>query len=228
MPFLNRYKEWKTKLILLYDRYFDFVLSLDDAPSIPLSGKLTENCLSSYIDMGIDECVDGNDLISIKEYEDAVNEGGYLYDIGFTGIDNGFVRYDKNEMTDEKFIDVLTGTTYDLTEGDKRLIMRNVTGNTGVYSYDIERKYGYFSLKGGFFQGFFKMFGYDYGVLPTHIEDEWSVEITLRPKDYEVRIIRLTEHMKGMTVCSSTWVQGLRISLHNSTTRISLSLRKGR
>jgi hypothetical protein len=118
-------------------------------------------------------------------------------DIGLTGIDNGLV----NKMT---------GETLNFTKGifedsvkfnrmyyDRRLKMIQVTGYTGTYNrfsgitkqtlYEVVSKehpqYGkYHELYGGFYQGFYKLFGYDYEVLPERVSKGWSIEMVLKPR----------------------------------------------
>lgn len=118
-------------------------------------------------------------------------------DIGLTGIDNGLV----NKMT---------GETLNFTEGifedsvkfdrmfyDRRMKMIQVTGYTGTYSrfsgisantlYEVVSKthpqYGrYHELYGGFYQGFYKLFGYNYEILPERVTKGWSVEMVLKPR----------------------------------------------
>lgn len=120
-----------------------------------------------------------------------------LCDIGLTGIDNGLV-------------DVMTGMSLNYTNGlyvddykfnrfyyDRRMKMFQVTGHTGQYNifsgrpqntlYEIvsvtDPQYGYYhELYGGFYQGFYKLFGYDYDILPERMNKGWSVELLLRPR----------------------------------------------
>jgi hypothetical protein len=45
----------------------------------------------------------------------------------------------------------------------------------------------YIACKGGFYQGFFKLYGHDYEVLPYKIDNEWFMHFDIRPRtDYEV------------------------------------------
>ena len=102
MAILNKYKKkWKTLLLLRKDRYDDFVLSLDNTKAVPLDGKLTEDCLISYIDTNNPECIiDGSLLFSDSKhnYENAINDNVSLTNIGFTGIDTSIVPFDKNNV----------------------------------------------------------------------------------------------------------------------------------
>lgn len=189
MAILNKYKRWVPMLMPIWDQYWDVVLSQDNSPSYGSEGKLVENCLSSYIDFGDEECQNELGVQSYSGYswDRCVNNGAELVDIGYTGIDNGLIYYGGyDSVTNKEFYDIFTDSEIDIQSGDCRLYLHRVTGNTGVYYYDTEYISGnYYALKGGFFQGFYKLFGYDYQILPQYIENEWNIEIQLRPKDYE-------------------------------------------
>ena len=118
-------------------------------------------------------------------------------DIGLTGIDNGLVN-------------VMTGRTITFTNGlfndylkferlyfDRRLKMFQVTGYTGTYNrfsgitaqtiYEVVSKENpqvgkYHELYGGFYQGFYKLFGYDYNIIPDRMDKGWSIEMLLKPR----------------------------------------------
>jgi len=121
-----------------------------------------------------------------------------LCDIGLTGIDNGLVTG-------------MTGQTITITQGlfsdsdkfgrynfDRRLKLTQVTGYTsspnvrfsGISAqtiYEIVSKIdpyiGYYQeLYGGFYQGFYKLFGYDYDLFPSRMNKGWSVEMIIKPR----------------------------------------------
>jgi hypothetical protein len=120
-----------------------------------------------------------------------------LCDVGLTGIDNGLV----NQMTGETlnytkglYSDFLK---FDRLYFDRRLKMFQVTGYTetnqrfsGINKttlYEIVSKNDpfvgkYHELYGGFYQGFYKLFGFDYEVLPERVSKGWSVEMILKPR----------------------------------------------
>jgi hypothetical protein len=61
------------------------------------------------------------------------------------------------------------------------------SGNTKETVYNIVTKTGdtigvYNQLYGGFYQGFFKLFGYDYETFPTRTNEGWTVEMLIRPR----------------------------------------------
>lgn len=193
MEILNKYKKWKNPALILSDNVWDFVLSLDgdsDGSYVPVDGSNTEECLISYIDASDDNCFTDHTVVSKSEYvwEDAVNSAVTLCDIGLTGMDNGIILFDKEAITDYEFYELLTNTALPLPNGDTRLTLRPVSGNTQMYSYDMCRVDDeYLSFKGGFLQGFFKVEGQDYQVLPTEVIDEITFEFTLRPQDYLIK-----------------------------------------
>jgi len=117
-------------------------------------------------------------------------------DIGLTGIDNGLV----NTMTGES-ITYTNGLLpddekFDRLSFDRRMKMFQVTGYTSSnvrfsgfnknVLYEViskEDEVGkYHELYGGFYQGFYKLFGYDYDILPNRMNKGWSVEMVLKPR----------------------------------------------
>lgn len=188
MSILNKYKRWVPMLIPINDEYWDFVLSQDGSPSSDRGAVLNEKCLSSYIAFWDAECQEPRGVHSYEKYywDGAKNNGSTLEHIGYTGIDNGLIYYGGfDNISNREFYEIFTNSKIEIPANDKLLHLRRVTGNTGVYSYESEYESGkYWALKGGFFQGFFKLFGHEYEILPHHIDDEWNVEITLRPMGY--------------------------------------------
>ena len=190
MTVLNKYKHWGLKIVPNEMSNLDFVLSKDNTPSDGVSGNLSEQCLSSYIDFTNPECIETEIRVrSLSKYywEKSINNGIALKNIGYTGVDNGYIYYGGwDRITNKEFYDIFTTTSAPELPLDYSLRLTAVTGNTGLYSYPIYyNKEGHYELRGGFFQGFYKLFGYDYQVLPQHIEEGWNVEIVLRPQDYE-------------------------------------------
>ena len=119
-----------------------------------------------------------------------------LCDVGLTGIDNGLVKHMSGET-----IQINTGlyTTqsdkFSRYKYDRRMKMHPITGfttsqnrlwNDNSYSYDLSYNnaggdIGYVArLDGGFFQGFYKVAGYDYQIFPERPNLGWSAEFMLR------------------------------------------------
>lgn len=171
------------------DDCWDMVLSKDPQSYMALPEGLTEDCLISYIDAGDKSCITPDGLVSKEGYSWSCgyNDGITLKNIGYTGIDNGMISYDKGKISNEEFWNIYTKSSYSIDNGDLRLILRYVDGNNRIFSYDhsIKEENGYVSLNGGFLQGFYQLYKYDYKVLPTTLFDGWSLEFTLRKGNYE-------------------------------------------
>ena len=119
-----------------------------------------------------------------------------LCDVGLTGIDNGLVKHISGET-----IQITTGLytnntdKYSRHKYDRRMKLHPITGftttenrlwNDNSYNYNLSYEtnggdVGYFArLNGGFFQGFYKIPGYDYQVFPQRMPLGWTAEFMLR------------------------------------------------
>ena len=170
---------------LYNDEYFDFMLYRSEVSEG--NCNLDENLIADFASLNIDDGILYSDVV----WENAVNEGVSLKDIGFTGIDNGLIQYQKDRITNSDFLKILTESTYDIESGDTRFFMTPITGNTQNFSYPMFLKDDdgkYISFQGGFYQGFYKLFGFDYQVLPNGPDLEWNLQFRLRPRsDYSVK-----------------------------------------
>lgn len=168
-------------LKLRTDEYYDFMLYKGECVSTS-----SENCIVA--DIKPYNMSDGK-VISECEWDEAVNDGVLLENIGFTGIDNGLITFRKDKVSNSQFLNIFTGSTYDLGD-DKRFFMVPVSGNSNQYKYfytlEDDDKGGYISLNGGFLQGFYKIQGMEYQTLPNVMENDWNFEVTLRRKNYDV------------------------------------------
>jgi hypothetical protein len=119
-----------------------------------------------------------------------------LCDVGLTGIDNGLVKQFSGE-TIEINSGLYTNTfdKFSRYKYDRRFKMHPITGFTtpsdrlvadNSYDYNLEISNdgdtvgNYSKLSGGFYQGFYKVWGYDYEVLPERYNLGWTTEIMLR------------------------------------------------
>jgi hypothetical protein len=119
-----------------------------------------------------------------------------LCDIGLTGIDNGLVQNMSGET-----IEITTGLYTNITDKfsrykyDRRMKLHPITGftttqnrlwNDNSYTYDLSYTnvggdIGYVAnLQGGFYQGFYKIAGYDYQVFPERVSLGWTTEFMLK------------------------------------------------
>jgi len=171
----------------LYNKhYYDYML---------FRGETVGDCISNLNNMLIADFsnmeISAGTLYSTSTWDGAVNSGVTLNDIGLTGVDNGFIYYDKDKITNEEFLRIFLESTYNIESGDTRFFMTPVTGNTKVYEYPtylVESDDGrYIACKGGFYQGFFKLDGFNYEVLPTTFTQDILLHFEIRPRsDYEV------------------------------------------
>ena len=119
-----------------------------------------------------------------------------LCDVGLTGIDNGLTK----KMSGETMY-ITTGLytnqsdKFNRLKYDRRMKMHPITGfttssnrlwddNSYTYNYQYQTDgnlVGYYAkLDGGFFQGFYKLAGYEYQIFPERPSLGWTSEFLLR------------------------------------------------
>jgi len=119
-----------------------------------------------------------------------------ICDVGLTGIDNGLVKNFSGETIElNSGLYLSDADKFSRYKYDRRFKMHNITGFTtpenrilddDSYSYDVsvgndgDLVGNYLKFDGGFYQGFYKSFGYDYQVLPERYHLGWSAEFMLR------------------------------------------------
>ena len=119
-----------------------------------------------------------------------------ICDVGLTGIDNGLTKELSGiTITATTGLYTITADTYNRYKYDRRFKAHPISGHTtpanrlwndDSYNYDIEwvsegGLVGSFArLKGGFYQGFYKLAGYDYEVYPERNDYGWTVEMLLK------------------------------------------------
>lgn len=166
-------------------KYYDFML---------YKGKVADKKYElkdlSIVDLSDLNIINGK-LYSNVVWSGATNKGVLLKDIGLTGMDNGFIQFRKDRITNEDFVNLLTKSKFSIESGDTRFFLTPVTGNTQMYNYPIflyeDTNDKYISCQGGFYQGFFKLHGHDYEVIPNRIKNEWTMHFNLRPRsDYKI------------------------------------------
>lgn len=176
---------------LSYDEYWDFCLNTDISCNYEISDGIQTRCLVAYIDVNNPDCVWFDRLYSVKDYkwDESVNNGVDTNYVGYTGVDNGFVEYPKDRTSNERFYQLYTNSRLTIESGDMRFTMKKVYGNNMIYDYSSETvvKDGVtcLELNGGFYQGFFKLDGFDYHVLPDKLEDGICFEFVLNKSELE-------------------------------------------
>lgn len=119
-----------------------------------------------------------------------------LCDIGLTGIDNGLtdgisgytIEINNSLYTNQN--DKFNRYKYDqrmkfhkitgYTTPDNRIFNDNSYTYSAILANDNNSVGNYLKLDGGFYQGFYKLFGHDYEVFPERVNLGWSTEFLLR------------------------------------------------
>jgi len=185
----------KIKLQLSNSDYWDFYLATDDRGG-DCYELLSGSCFVVWYDFNNSNTfLSGltNSIHSLVNWTGATNSGYTLNTIGLTGIDNGLITFDRvsGDTSNQALLSAITGSTLVIQSGNTGLIMNAVTGTTSGLTYDILVSSGategqYMDFMGGFYQGFYKLDGYDYQVLPTRVNNSWSAEFWLKPKDVTI------------------------------------------
>ncbi len=181
----------KLDLKLSNSDYWDFYLNSDEDNSC--GGGDSHDCNSvvnftfSNIATFANSAYTATSIHSLSTWSEAVNTGYTFNTIGLTGIDNGLIVFDKTtgDTSNQALLSALTASTLTIPSGDSRFYMTRVTGTTGDYTYKTQVVTGattYVNFCGGFYQGFYKIDGYSYEVLPNRLNEGWSAEFLVRPK----------------------------------------------
>ena len=112
-----------------------------------------------------------------------------ICDIMWTGMDNGL--WDGRELSVPNCLtiknNIPAGLNFDRFQYDKRFKLNQVkdlrypslTTDTSI-TLNADSSGYFYDLKGGFFQGFYKLYGYPYEVLPNRPNKGWSFETYLK------------------------------------------------
>lgn len=169
---------------LFNQKYYDYMLHKGEAYNQSLN-SIEEMAIADFSDF----IFENGKLYSSIYWSGSTNNGVLLKDIGMTGVDNGFISYDKTALSVKDFLDIFFKSEYKIESGDTRLFLSPVSGNTQLYNYESELVESgdtkYMKFNGGFYQGFFKLFGFDYQVLPHNIYNDMVLHFEIRPRtDY--------------------------------------------
>ena len=141
------------KIIVNRDDYWDFFINKDAYGRYSyMVNSMYDKCLISYIDTELDECVSGNTwLFSTSGYswESAYTTSYTLENIGMTGVDNGLITFRKDRISNSDFLKIYQESKYDIEEGDNRLKLHAVSGNTLQYDYPLSIENKIARLNGG-------------------------------------------------------------------------------
>ena len=178
------------KLMLNYDEYWDFFLDLDGYAPYSFGSGMYDDCLISYIDVCNPNCFSGDTwLYSTDNYswESGTSIDNTLYDISYTGTDNGLFRFRKDRISNKDFLELYQNNSYRIEGDDYRLKLHAVSGNTLQYEYPLHVDNCQIKLNGGFYQGFFKTECDKYQILPSKLEENapWEFEFELKKCNLE-------------------------------------------
>lgn len=166
--------------------YWDFHLSLDDTSYSHDNNADNNDCLSINVDFNDPECMWFDEFYSKQTnlWDKAINNGLTLDSIGFTGVDNGLLTYEKDSISNKEFLDIFLNSTYSIESDDMRFHFHKVNGNNQIFDYSnslvFDNDTQVIELNGGFYQGFFKS-GDDYQIFPINIETQWKFSFDLKP-----------------------------------------------
>ena len=179
------------KLRINKDEYWDFYLNKDGYDRYNFnSNSIYDKCLISYIDASSCECVNGDEWIYSKneyQWENANTITNTLYNIGYTGVDNGLIKYRRDRINNKEFVDYYSKSKYTIEGDDNRLKLHAVSGTTLMYEYPLHVENGIIKFNGGFYQGFYKTQCDKYQVLPSKMGDfeTWEFEFQINKCDFE-------------------------------------------
>lgn len=176
--------------------YWDFFVNKDRvsnsfSTSTCNNNKLYNDSLVCEINPNIDGSIDenGKTIYSTTNWDGAMNNGVELNDIGLTGLDNGFIEYNKDE---DNIFDLLTKSKYNIEKDNLRFFMNPVNGYVKNLDYEtniISDDFKYINFNGGGYQGFWKIFNDSnkinsknlYQTLPKKPNKEFTYEFLLKP-----------------------------------------------
>jgi hypothetical protein len=190
---LKNYNFNKIDAFLSNSEYYDFYLAQDDYSSPLYLTGITDDCLVVHYDFNESDIyssgtTSANTIYSLVSWTGATNTGYTFSTFGLTGIDNGYITFDKTtgDTANTALTQTLTGITTTINSGITELVLTRVTGQTGTYEYPLEIIQNtttvgdYARLCGGFYQGYYKLDGYSYEVLPVRVPKAWTAEFWVR------------------------------------------------
>lgn len=173
------------------EEYWDFFINKDNDVidyNIASNGELYDKCLASYIDISDKACVEGDDIVSKETYtwEDAKSQPHVLHNVGYTGVDNNLIHFERDRIANREFVEIYQNSTY-LIDGSSKLRLHQIKSGTKLYDYPLTVEENKIRLNGGFYQGFFKTNDCKYQVLPSEMKqgDIWHLEFVLNKTEFE-------------------------------------------
>jgi hypothetical protein len=158
--------------------YYDFFLNTDGRE---YDSSNTQPLISSFNFTSFNEGQDINQVSNETPWVGAVSTNFSASTYGLTGLDNGKITYSAGS---DNFLNKLTGTTLNIASADTNFTLNQVTGYTENHVYPISVGTGstsnHLNFCGGFYQGYYKLHGHDYQVLPTRYQKGWTISVELK------------------------------------------------
>jgi len=193
---INNYNLNNLRLNLSFRYYWDFFLTDGGVISSPYTGITSGTCFVTHFDFNDPQIystgtTSADTIYSLQTWTGATNSGYTLSTVGVTGIDNGLITFERNsgDTTNQAILSALTGSSLVIPSGETRFIMNRVTGMTEQYIYPLTHVTttastgNYMDFCGGFYQGYYKLDGYSYEVLPNRMPRGWVSEFWLNKSD---------------------------------------------
>ena len=108
---------------------WDFCLSCDVVNTVK---RLDNKNVVVNIDLNNGDCVWFDKLYSSNIWENAVNKGLSLKNVGYTGIDNGLISYDKTKISNTNFLQMFLNSVLEIPSNDKRLQLKKIESNLSI------------------------------------------------------------------------------------------------
>lgn len=186
---IKNYNFNKLDVKLSNSDYWDFYLANDSQDEINNGGIDSNGCLVAWYDFNDSSIyTNGIDTInSLAIWDNAVNTGYTFPTFGLTGLDNGKIKYVKTAGDDANIglLNILNTSTLTIPANDYRLKLNLVSGSTRQFVYPVEFAGdpgpigGRIRLSGGFYQGYYKLDGSTYEVLPRRTNKAWVADFWL-------------------------------------------------
>ena len=168
------------------DEYWDFFVNKDSYGHYWEDG---DKCLISRIDLSNVDCDNYEWIYGDEAYtwDSALSIEHTLYNITYTGVDNGLFTFRKDRILNKDFLEIFQTNKLKIEENDNRLKLHAVSGNTLQYDYPLHCEEDSIKFNGGFYQGFFKTECDKYQILPTEFDDgeTYNIEFRLKKCDLE-------------------------------------------
>lgn len=161
--------------------YFDFTLYQNLDMNI-CGDSDDENCLIAAFDFNDPNVLHGVDrFVSTEKWGLGVFPDSPVPNYGLTGMDNGYLPYIKNTDCNEfnLFETMLISSELNFPFEDKFYLSRvNYNGVAGLVDDAEHGKV--LTLDGGYYQGFYKLDGYNYQTLPNRYLNGFTMTIKLK------------------------------------------------